>query len=155
MEENLNLLQMIQTAFPTTKQDIRTYSPLALAYVGDCVFELIIRTVIMELGNKQPEKLHKQAVKYVNAGTQAKLFKIWEEELTEEEKDYIRRGRNARSYTKAKNATTSDYRKATGVETLYGYLYLTDQLPRAVELLRSGLEKLDILPAGLQDTEKE
>ena len=91
MEENLNLLQMIQTAFPTTKQDIRTYSPLALAYVGDCVFELIIRTVIMELGNKQPEKLHKQAVKYVNAGTQAKLFKIWEEELTEEEKDYIRR----------------------------------------------------------------
>ena len=150
MEENLSILQLIEAAFPTTKQDIRTYSPLALAYVGDCVYELIIRTLIMDLGNKQPDKLHKQAVKYVNAGTQAQLFKIWEEELTEEEKDYIRRGRNARSYTKAKNATTSDYRKATGVETLFGYLYLTEQLPRAVELLRKGLEQLQMLPGGVQ-----
>ena len=80
----------------------------------------------------------------VKAETQCRLYTIWEEELTEEEQNVLRRGRNARSYTKAKNASVADYRKATGVEALFGYLYLTDQFPRAVELLKSGLEKAEL-----------
>lgn len=144
MEESLSPLQQIKTTFACQEQDIRTYSPLALAYIGDGIYELIIRTVIMQQGNRSPESLHKKASALVKAETQCRLYTIWEEELTKEEQNVLRRGRNARSYTKAKNASVADYRKATGVEALFGYLYLTDQFPRAVELLKSGLEKAEL-----------
>lgn len=144
MEENLTLQQQILSIFQEERQDIKTYSPLALAYIGDSAYEMIIRTVVLAKGNKQPEKLHKQVIKLVKAETQCKLFGVWEEELTEIEKDMLRRGRNAKSYMTPKNASVSDYRKASGVETLFGYWYLTDQMPRAITFLKMGLERANI-----------
>jgi len=144
MEENLTYQQLIKETFACPEQDIRSYSPLALAYIGDGIYELILRTVVLAQGNKQPDKLHKQVIRLVKAETQCKLYDIWGDELTEEEKDILRRGRNAKSYSSAKNASKSDYRKATGVEALFGYLYLTEQMPRAVRLLKSGMEKAEI-----------
>lgn len=144
MEENLTYQQLIKDVFACPEQDIRSFSPLALAYIGDGIYELIFRTIVLAQGNKQPDKLHKQVSRLVKAETQCRLYDIWDEELTEEEKDILRRGRNAKSYSTAKNASKSDYRKATGVEALFGYLYLTEQMPRAVRLLKSGMEKAEI-----------
>ncbi|MCR5716924.1 MAG: ribonuclease III [Lachnospiraceae bacterium] len=140
MEENLR--KQIAEAFGKTGVDVHTYSPLTLAYIGDCIYEVIIRTEVLMDGNKQTEKLHRDVTKLVKAETQCKLIPIWEELLTEEEKDIVRRGRNSRSYTKAKNASINHYRKATGVEALIGYLYLTDRMPRAIYLVKEGLDRI-------------
>lgn len=144
MEEKLSLLQSIKGAFSCEAVDIRTYSPLTLAFLGDCVFEIVIRTVIVERGNRQTHSLHKEKARIVNAVTQARMAEALEETLTEEELSVYRRGRNAKSYTSAKNASISDYRKATGLEALFGYLYLLDRMDRILELLQTGLGKLEI-----------
>ena len=124
--------------------DLKTYSPLTLAYIGDGVFELIIRSVIVGKGNTKASQLHYQTSHIVKAETQAKLIDALEADLTEEEADVYRRGRNAKSPTMAKNATMADYRKATGFEALMGYLYLKDDFERAVELTKIGLEKAKV-----------
>lgn len=144
MEEKLELLQLIRQQFSLGEIDIRTYSPLTLAFLGDCVFEIIVRTVMVERSNKQPNSLHKEKSRIVNAGTQAALIEILQEELTEEEKNIYRRGRNAKSNTSAKNASLADYRKATGFEAMCGYLYLTGQTQRIVELTKLGLDRLGL-----------
>lgn len=118
------------------------YSPLALAYIGDAVYDLVIRSLVMNRGNMQVNKMHKKTASLVKAEAQAKMYLLLEPELTEEEKSVYRRGRNAKSGTMAKNATMKDYRMATGFEALMGYLYLTEQLERMAELVGSGLEKL-------------
>lgn len=144
MEKSLTLLELMKEKFDFTEQDIRTYSPLTLAYIGDCIYELVIRTVIVERGNKSPENLHKQATKLVKAETQCQMFLMLEKEedlLTPEEQSIMRRGRNARSYTTAKNASVSDYRKASGLEALLGYLYLTGQTERVIQLIKICLDK--------------
>ncbi len=141
MEENLR--KQIASAFEKEDVDVHTYSPLTLAYIGDCVYELIVRTQILMDGNRQTEKLHRDVTKLVKAETQCRLIPIWEELLSDEEKDVLRRGRNSRSYTKAKNASVSHYRKATGVEALIGYLYLTDRMERAIELMKIGFDRLN------------
>ena len=145
MEEKLELLNQIKKVFPCESVDIRTYSPLTLAFLGDAVFELVIRTVVVERGNRQPNALHKEKAKIVNAATQAALADALQECLTEEEESVYRRGRNAKSYSTAKNASIADYRKATGVEALCGYLYLTGRMERILELMRTGFDKLEIL----------
>lgn len=134
----------IREQFNIKKQDIRTYSPLTLAYIGDGVFDLIIRTVVVDKGNTSPNELHRHTSSIVKAHTQALMAEALMEELTEEEHDVYRRGRNAKSFTTAKNATVADYRKATGFEALMGYLYLEDRFDRAVYLSRRALDLLGI-----------
>lgn len=142
MEESLNLLETIKQQFDCKEVDIRAYSPLTLAYIGDAIYDLIIRTIVVERANRSANKLHKMVIRYVNAGTQAKMITALEEELTEEEKTVYHRGRNAKSYTTAKNASVADYRKATGLEALFGYLYLCGETDRLLSLVRRAFEKL-------------
>ncbi len=135
MEESLSCLAKIKQVFDIKEVDIKTYSPLTLAYIGDAVYDLIIRTYVVEQGNKSANKLHKDAIKYVNAGAQSKLVDIILEKMTDEEMAVYHRGRNATSHTSAKNASIEDYRKATGLESLIGYLYLKDDFDRILELV--------------------
>ena len=139
MEKSVNLLRQIEEAFTCKEEDIRTYSPLTLAYIGDCIYDVIIRTVVVERGNRSVNQLHKTVVRYVNAGTQARMIEALQEYLTEEEQGIYRRGRNAKSSSTAKNASVTDYRKATGMEALLGYLYLKDEMGRAIELVKRGI----------------
>ena len=134
----------IKEQFQIGEVDVRTYSPLALAYIGDGIFDLVIRTVIVGKGNTKASQLHYQTSHIVKAQSQALMIQALEGDLTEEEADVYRRGRNAKSPTMAKNATMSDYRKATGFEALMGYLYLTDRFERVVELTKLGLARAKI-----------
>lgn len=141
MEKGVTLPQDIWKSFGSKEQDIRNFSPLALAYIGDCVYELIIRTVVVEKGNRQPQKLHKESAEFSRAGTQRKIYEALLDEVTEEEADILRRGKNAHFHTKAKNATVAEYRSATALEALIGYLYLSGKMERVFELLQVGLRK--------------
>ncbi|MBQ4536704.1 MAG: ribonuclease III [Lachnospiraceae bacterium] len=139
MDENINLLQEIKDTFECKEQDVRAYSPLTLAYIGDAIYDLVIRSVVVERGNRSNNDLHKKTTKYVKAEAQAKMIMALMEELTEDEQAVYKRGRNAKSYTMAKNASMSDYRKATGYEALMGYLYLTGQQSRMLQLIKKGI----------------
>ncbi len=144
MEESLSLLKKLKKEFDCDEVDLRTYSPLTLAFLGDCVFDLIIRTVIVERGNRAPESLHKKKSAVVKAQTQAKMAEALLEDLSDEELAVYKRGRNAKSYSVAKNASVSDYRKATGFEALLGYLYLQNKEDRIIELVKSALKLLEL-----------
>lgn len=144
MEESISLLKLIKNSFGLEEVDIRTYSPLTLAYIGDGIFDLVIRTVVVERGNEPAGKLHHKTIKFVKAQTQAAMAEILKPDLTQEELTIYKRGRNAKSYTSAKNATVGDYRKATGLEALMGYLYLTGREERMIELICLGLDRLDM-----------
>ena len=140
MEEGLSLLGAIRKKFVCDRVDIRTYSPLTLAFVGDCIYDLVIRTIVVERGNTAPGVLHTKKSSIVKAQAQAAQADALMEELTAEEQAVYRRGRNAHSHSTAKNASIGDYRKATGLEALYGFLYLTDQTDRLLWLIAKGLE---------------
>ena len=140
MEESLSLLEQLKLEFDLKEVDIHTYSPLTLAFIGDCVYDLVIRTILVADGNKGVEALHKRKSAIVKAATQAEMIELLSDELSDEEKDVYRRGRNAKSYSTAKNASVNDYRKATGFEALMGYLYLLDRQDRLIELIKKGLE---------------
>ena len=142
MEESITILEAIKQEFDCKETDIRTYSPLTLAYIGDAVYDLVVRTIVVERGNKSANTLHKGTVKYVNARVQAKMIDALESELTEEETAVYHRGRNAKSYTAAKNASIIEYRKATGLEALYGYLYLNGQQERMLYLIREAIARI-------------
>lgn len=137
------LLEKIKEVFPCPEQDIRTYSPLTLAYIGDGIYELVIRTIVVEKANRGNNDLHKMTVKYVKAESQARMMEGLKPGLTEDEADVLRRGRNASPHSLPKNASRSDYHKATGFEALMGYLYLTGQTDRMLELIAKGLEMLE------------
>lgn len=115
------------------------YSPLALAYIGDSVFDLLIKTVVVSENNKQAEKYHKEVSSYVKAASQAQYMEylIENELLTEEELSIYKRGRNAKTHSTAKNATVGQYRIATGFECLIGYLYLGRNYERLFEIVKS------------------
>lgn len=140
----MGINKYIKEEFGVGEVDIRTYSPLALAYIGDGVFDLVIRSVVVGKGNTSANRLHVRTSQIVKAHTQALIIEYLLPQLTEEEADIYRRGRNAKSPTLAKNATMSDYRKATGLEALVGYLYLTDQFERMVELIKSAADGLSL-----------
>lgn len=142
MEESITILEAIKRDFDCKDVDIRTYSPLTLAYIGDAIYDLVIRTIVVERGNRSANHLHKKTVTYVNARVQAKMIDALEEELTEEELAVYHRGRNAKSYTSAKNASIIEYRKATGLEALCGYLYLQGEQERMLTLIKTALDKL-------------
>lgn len=114
-------------------EDIKMLSPLQLAYIGDAVYELFVRTYIL---NKTipVNKLHNETIRYVKAKSQSDIVHALEDILTEEEKDLVRRGRNAKTNSTPKNAEIIDYKYATGFESLIGYLYLTGKDNRMVEL---------------------
>lgn len=140
MEAGLSLLGRIKEEFACKEQDVRAYSPLTLAYIGDVIYDLVIRSVVVERANRSANDLHKKTTRYVKAETQAKMIQALQEDLTEDEAAVYKRGRNAKSYTTAKNATIGDYRKATGFEALMGFLYLTDQTDRMLFLIKRGIE---------------
>ncbi len=145
MEESVTILEAIKQCFACGEVDVRTYSPLVLAYIGDAIYDLVIRTIVVERGNTSANRLHKKTVTYVNARVQARMIEAMLEELTEEEQAVYKRGRNAKSYTTAKNASVIEYRKATGFEALCGYLYLTGNQERMLALIQMAIEK-----AGLE-----
>nr|WP_178416373.1 ribonuclease III domain-containing protein [uncultured Blautia sp.] len=132
-------LMQMKELFHLEDQDIRSYSPLTLAYIGDGVYELIIRTILVKKGNCPVNRLHKKASSLVKAAAQSAIIEKIEEELTQEEHDIYRRGRNAHSPTMAKHATMADYRRATGFEALMGYLYLKEDYERMITLVRKGI----------------
>lgn len=134
----------IREQFEVADVDIRTYSPLALAYIGDGVFDLVIRSVVVGKGNTGANRLHQRTSRIVKAHTQAQIADYLLPQLTEKEADIYRRGRNAKSPTMAKNATMADYRKATGLEALVGYLYLSDQFERLVALIKLAADGLKL-----------
>lgn len=126
----------IRAAFGMPETDIKTYSPLTLAFIGDSIFDLIVRTYVVEGGNAPVNKLHHRASDLVKASAQAGLYHVIKDQLTEEELSVFKRGRNAKSFTSAKNAGVVEYRTATGLEALIGYLYLSDRMDRLMELMR-------------------
>lgn len=143
MEEGLDWMELLTRQFQLEDVDIRTYSPLALAYIGDGVYELIIRTILIKKGNCPVNKLHRRASTLVRASAQSAMVTVLEPLLTLEEHKIYKRGRNAHSATMAKHATVTDYRRATGFEALIGWLYLTRQWERMTELVRTGIRQIE------------
>ena len=143
MEESMmELNEQFRTLFGLKQPDVRAYSPLTLAYLGDAVYEIIIRSVIVEQSNAPVQKLHKRSSALVKASAQASMIKKLEPLLSEEEEAVYKRGRNAKSYTVAKNASMTDYRMATGFEALMGYLFLQGRMDRILELVHEGIKEL-------------
>ncbi|WP_455717624.1 Mini-ribonuclease 3 [Anaerosporobacter sp.] len=142
-EAEISFAKYLRSSFQLEDVDIKTYSPLTLAYIGDAIYDVIIRTLLVEKGNAPVQKLHKRASSLVKASAQVAMFYAIKDELTELEMSFYKRGRNAKSFTSAKNASITDYRMATGVEALVGYLYLTDQMPRIIELMKIGLTQIE------------
>ena len=134
----------IKGQFGIPDVDIRTYSPLTLAYIGDGIYDLVIRSIVVGKGNTRAGELHKRTSQIVKAHTQAEMMEVLLPLLSKEEADIYRRGRNAKSPTMAKNATMADYRKATGLEALVGYLYLTDRFDRLVSLIKEAADGLHL-----------
>lgn len=141
------LAERIRGIFPGKSQDIRSYSPLTLAYVGDAIYDLIIRTMVVERANRPANVLHHITVKYVSAVAQARIVTALQGDFTEEEQAVYRRGKNAKPHTMAKNASSEDYMKATGFEAVLGWLYLKGDMERVLDLVRKGITAagLDIL----------
>ncbi len=138
MEESVSMEEI----FKMRQVDIKEYSPLTLAYIGDAVYDLIIRTLVVNKGNQQVQKLHKETITMVQASAQARMITALNGQLSEEEHAVYKRGRNAKSASPAKNQSISDYHKATGFEALLGYLYLKKDWKRMMELIKTGLEAL-------------
>ena len=128
--------------FQMQEVDIQSYSPLALAYIGDSIYDLIIKSLVISHGNKQVNKLHQDTSSLVQASTQSKMMRTMQEHLTEEEHAVYKRGRNAKSVSPAKNQSVTDYRRATGFEALLGYLYLKKDWKRLLDLVKIGLDSL-------------
>lgn len=142
MEESIKIPSLMKETLQLEPIDVCSYSPLALAYMGDAVYEVLIRTRVMNRGSMQVNKMHKKSASLVKAEAQARMIQALQEELTEEETAVYKRGRNAHSASSAKNASIRDYRMATGFEALVGYLYLTGQYERLLKLVHDGLERI-------------
>lgn len=132
----------MQEVFQMKEVDVHSYSPLTLAYIGDSIYDLIIKSLVINQGNRQVNKLHKETSMYVQASTQSLMMRAMQEELTEEEHAVYKRGRNAESVSPAKNQSITDYRRATGFEALLGYLYLKKEWKRMLDLVKIGLDSL-------------
>ena len=123
--------------------DVREYSPLTLAYIGDSIYDLIIKSIVVNVGNRPVKELHRQTSRFVKASAQSQMMRVLQDKLTEEEHGVYKRGRNAKSVSPAKNQSVTDYRRATGFEALMGYLYLNREWERMLELVKAGLESLE------------
>ena len=123
------------------EQDINQMSPLIWAYVGDCVYELYIRTYLVDNTKLNPHKLHIEATKYVKASAQAEFLKQIHEELNDEEKDIVRRARNTQNHHLPKNSNVQEYMYSTAFEALIGYLYLNKKYERVKEIIEKNILK--------------
>ena len=144
MEESLtqNLTESIKNVLGLKEISPAQLSPLVLAYIGDSIFDLVIKTYLLDTkGNMQVNKLNRFASNIVKAQSQSEMIGIIEPLLSPAEEAVYKRGRNAKSYTSAKNASISDYRRATGFEALMGYLYLEGEYERMIQLIKLGLDK--------------
>ena len=139
------MIKDIKEAFNLVGSDPSQYSPLALAFIGDSIYGAIAKTVVVLEGNCPADKLNAKSVKYVKAVSQAKAadYLIDNSLLTEEELKVYKRGRNANSPTSAKNAPVGDYRKATGLEAVIGYLYLKGDMDRVMEIMKIITENIN------------
>ncbi len=145
MEKSIkSFTESLDETFGLSDKDWKMYSPLTLAYIGDAVYELIVRTIYVKQANCQTQKLHQKVTASVSARAQAKIAAALQPFLTEEEAAVFRRGRNSKPYTKAKNASMEEYLAATGFEALVGYLYLMREYERLNELVARGLEEIPI-----------
>ncbi|MBN2286404.1 MAG: Mini-ribonuclease 3 [Tissierellales bacterium] len=126
-----------------TGKDPNLMSPLQLAYIGDAVFELMVRLHLVTVHDMKVGDLHKEAVIFVKAKSQAMMVKQLEEDFTEEEMSIIKRGRNAKSVTVPKNAKMIDYKYATGFEALLGYLYISGRMDR-IDAIFEKIKKMDL-----------
>lgn len=130
----MDIFEKLSEQFDFDDVDANQYSPLVLAFIGDVVYDLIIRTKIVLKGNKQVNKIHKDVREYVKAESQAHRIRLIEPYLTENEVAVYKRGRNAKSGSVPKNAKLIDYKMATGFEALIGYLFLKKEYERLMEL---------------------
>ena len=124
-----------------TKEEVNQMSPLTWAYIGDSVYELYIRTYLINKTRLKPHKLHIEAIKYVKARAQAEILKKLDDILNQEEQEIVRRGRNTQTHHIAKNASMQEYMYSTAFEALIGYLYLTGQEERLVTILEAILDE--------------
>ncbi|GAA3015751.1 Mini-ribonuclease 3 [Tetragenococcus solitarius] len=126
-------------------RDYQQLNGLALAYVGDAIYEVYIRDHLIALGKTRPNQLHRLATYYVSAKAQAFLIQqlLDEQILNKEEDNYYRRGRNSKSHTNAKNTDVKTYRMSTGFESLMGYLHLSGQTERLEELITWCIKKVE------------
>lgn len=122
-----------------TSKNFYMYSPAQLAYAGDAVYELLVRNYIIHNYDINVNKMHKLSVNFVKANSQAYVINMLEDELTEEEKRIVKRGRNAKITSSPKNAGLMEYRYATGFEALFGYLYLTNDINRLMDLFNKAV----------------
>ncbi|MBN4062822.1 MAG: Mini-ribonuclease 3 [Alkaliphilus sp.] len=138
---------MIEELFITnnakTEKEVRMMSPLVLAYIGDAVLELYIRSYLVNKKTVSVNVLHKTATNYVKAKAQSMIVHTLKEELSEMEWSYVKKGRNQKTHTVAKNASLQDYRYATGYETLLGYLFLTKKTKRLEELIGKSIKIIE------------
>ncbi len=125
------------------EMDVNNMSPLIWAYVGDCVYELYVRSHLVNTTKQKPHQLHIKTIQYVKASAQAMILKKMQDTLTEEEKKIVRRGRNVQNHHLPKNADPQDYMYATAFEALIGYLYLTKKDERLQEILKDVIKMID------------
>lgn len=137
MEE---ILDYLLKPFNIERKEAKEFSPLVLAYIGDAVYELIIRSILVSMGNRPVNKLNKDATSLVKAGAQSEIIKLISDKLSEEEYTVFKRGRNSSPHTMAKNASMTDYKYATGFEALIGFLYLDNRCDRVLELVKLGID---------------
>ncbi|MCI3923314.1 ribonuclease III [Paenibacillus sp. TRM 82003] len=126
-------------------------SPLALAYLGDAVYDMYVRQYVLSHASRRVNQLHREATRFVSAKAQAKAVRAIEPALSEEEADMLRRGRNAKSHAAPKNTDVLDYRHSTGFECLVGYLYLCKRYERLETILRLALGLDSLEEEGVSD----
>jgi len=145
MEKSIgtDLSSYMSAVFEMQEVDTSSYSPLTLAYIGDCVYDLVIKSLVISHGNKPVQKLHKETSNLVQASAQSKMMRKIQEHLTSEEQVVFRRGRNTKTVSPAKNQSLTDYRRATGFEALIGYLYLNKNYQRLIDLIKIGLDSME------------
>lgn len=137
MEE---ILDYLLKPFNIKRKEATEFSPLVLAYIGDAVYELIIRSILVSMGNRPVNKLNKDATSLVKASAQSEIIKLISDSLSDKEYTVFKRGRNSSPHTMAKNASMTDYKYATGFEALIGFLYLDNRCDRALELVKLGVD---------------
>ena len=139
---NGDFLKSLRETFDLKYDNPGEVSSLILAYIGDAVYDVITRTIVISKGNRPINAINKENKSYVNASTQARLSEALEDKFSEEESVQFKRGRNAKSHSSAKNASLRDYRKATGLEAVMGYLFLCGKDDRILELLKFGFDEI-------------
>ena len=135
-----DLLCKLKQQFNLEDVDLRTYNSLTLAFIGDSVYEILVRSIVVCKGNKSVNALAKDKNALVNAKAQSQIAEFLKDYYTEEEAEVYRRGKNAKTANHSKSAAYSEYHRATGLEAVFGYLYLSGNMDRCIELLKIALE---------------